>query len=397
MEPISASDDRAADPLAGRAPDPEAAERQIRHATLLGYGAEGVATLAASRITVVGAGGLGCPALRALASMEPGALTIIDDDTIDRTNLARQTLFTAADLGRSKATTAADFLGPLTPATRIRAFAGRLTADNADELLGSADLVLDTTDDWTTRFVVADTCHRLRIPLVWGSVLAWDGLLTTFTPGGPTIDDLVDRPAQLSATPRDCATTGVFAPLTAEVGAAMAAEAVRLLLRLEPAFPGIVRTWDAKRGRVRDIAFAKRAEVAPPTIPTPVPPTHHAPAAPNGVPRIAAEAIDADAVIVDVRPSTHGPLDLDAPNRVVTVPLEQVAASAASGRLDDLLPLDEPLAVACEMGPRSRHAAELLRQAGADAVIVDGGIPALVRRFGTIPTVPAVPDEGARP
>ena len=375
-----ASRHRAAD---ATALDARKAERQARHTGLLDYGPSGVSTLAAARIVVIGAGGLGCPALRALASMEPGTLTIVDHDTIERSNLARQTLFTEADLGRSKAGTAAARLAPLAPLGRIRAFAKRLTEANAEQVLAGADLVLDTTDEWTTRFLVADTCHRLGLPLVWGSVLGWDGLLTTFTPGGPTIDDLVDRAAQLAAPPRECASAGVFAPLTAEVGAAMAAEAVRLLLRLEPAFPGLVRTWDAKRGRVRDIAFARRVVTDPPPVSAPAPPDFHGPAAPNGVPRLTPEALDAGTVIVDVRPSAHGPLDLGAPNRIITMPLETIAAASAGGRLDELIPLDHPLAIACAIGPRARHAAELLREYGADAAIIDGGIPALVARFGT--------------
>ncbi|NLT25824.1 MAG: HesA/MoeB/ThiF family protein, partial [Microbacteriaceae bacterium] len=240
--------------------DDAARERQARHARLLGYGAPGVERTARARIVVVGAGGLGAPALRVLAGADLERLTVIDDDRVDRTNLARQTLYTELDVGRGKAEAAVAALRHFAPRTELRAVAMRLGAGNARGLLRGADAVLDTTDDWPTRFAVADACRELGIPLVWGSVLAWDGLLTTFAPGGPGLDDLVDRSTQLAAPPRDCAAAGVFAPLCAEIAAAMAGEGLRLAAGLAPLLVGRVRSWDAARGTVRELPLVARDE-----------------------------------------------------------------------------------------------------------------------------------------
>lgn len=349
-------------------------QTQQRHRNLLGYGEAGVQRAAAAHIVVVGVGGLGCPALLSLAAAGVGQLTIIDDDVVEASNLARQTLFRSADIGRPKVEAAAEALAGM--GARIVPQCIRLTDTNAAELLRGADAVLDTTDRWATRFAVADAAAAREIPLVWGSVLGWDGLLTVFLPGGPGIEALVDRTAMLQATDQpSCATTGVFAPLTAEIGGAMAGEALRLVTGSGAPLAGTVRSWDARHGRVREIPLAPAAVVPSPE------PAHQqqTDAAPStaGVRdtegRVSIDAVPEQAFILDVRPAAHPDLSLRRP--YAHVALEQLESALLNGALD--LP-DAPIIVACAFGPRSRAAAALLRDAGFSSVsTLDGGVAAL--------------------
>ncbi|MDJ1372351.1 HesA/MoeB/ThiF family protein [Gulosibacter molinativorax] len=341
-------------------------ERQARHVRLLGYGQPGVHRANAAHVVVVGAGGLGCPALQVLAASGIGILTLIDDDEVERSNLARQTLYREGDIGRPKVVAAVDALKGLGPETTFQPCQVRLERENAAELFAGADLVVDTTDHWPTRFAVADACRAARIPLVWGSVLGWDALLTVFLPGpeNPTLDDLVDREQQLTVEGPNCATAGVFAPLVAELGSAMAGEALRIVTGAGSPLAGTVRVTNGRTGRVREIPLA----AADPTDTSST--TTAEPRSTNPAP-----SIRPDELIVDVRPAAHP--DLELAHRYLHLPLETIAQRVAQGEIDDL-PLDEPLVVACAQGPRARYASELLTEAGARAVrTLPGGIPAL--------------------
>lgn len=349
------------------APSPEHLERQARHVRLLGYGQPGVHRAQAARIVVVGAGGLGCPALQVLAAAGVGQLTIIDDDVVERSNLARQTLFRETDIGRPKVQAAKDALAQFRPEATVVSNQVRLDAGNAATLLSGADVVIDTNDHWPTRFAVADACLQLGVPLVWGSVVSWDGLLTVFAPGkgNPTLDDLVDRELQLTAEAPNCATVGVFAPLVAEIGSAMAGEALRIVTGSGSPLIGTVRSWNGRTGKVRELPLAAKvpADALEPSAPE------------SAAARPLRPSIRPEERILDVRPATHPDLNLD--HEYTHLPLETIAEHVAHGRID-LLPLDEPLVIACAQGPRARYAAELLTDAGAESVrTLPGGVPAL--------------------
>lgn len=247
-------------------PHSETFERQRRHIALSGIGALGMQQYGAARIAVIGAGGLATPALTLLAAAEPALLAIFDFDTIERHNLARQTLYREADLGRNKAEVAAERLRGAVPAGRVTAQTQRLDADNVTSVLTGFDLVLDTTDHWPTRFVVADACRNLEVPLVWGSVVAFDGICTVFAPGGPGIDDLIDR-EQVSCEPgRSGSVEGTFSPLCGQVGAAMAGEAFKLIARVGEPLIGRVQLWDTLRATVREVPL-RAAAVSHPGLP----------------------------------------------------------------------------------------------------------------------------------
>lgn len=384
-------------------PSAEHLERQARHSRLLGYGQPGVHRAAGAHVVVIGVGGLGAPALQVLAAAGLGKLSFIDDDEVERSNLARQTLFRECDIGRPKIEAAADALRGLGPEVALAPTRVRLDDHNASALVAGADVVVDTTDHWPTRFAVADACRTAGIPLVWGSVLGWDGLMTVFMPGegNPSIDDLVNREQQLLADGPNCATAGVFAPLVAEIGAAMAGETLRLVSGAGAVLVGTVRAWNGRTGHIRELPLAPIAPPEPATATTTTTTdsatatgsdsdSDSAPTRTNSEP---SPSIRTDELILDVRPASHPDLELN--HKYVHLPLETIAEHVAHGRID-LLPLDEPLVIACALGPRARYAAELLDNAGARTVrTLPGGIPALASLATPNTVTPNPPDAAA--
>ncbi len=171
------------EPVASLAP--EELIRTARHAVLAAIGEEGQRRIAAARIAVVGAGGLGSPVLLALAAAGVGELVIIDDDTVERTNLQRQLAHRVDDIGTAKTSSAARAVRDLSPLTVVHERPVRLTADNARELFAGAHLVIDGSDTFDTREAVAAATESLGIPLVWGAVQEWAAQVTVFWSAPP--------------------------------------------------------------------------------------------------------------------------------------------------------------------------------------------------------------------
>jgi molybdopterin/thiamine biosynthesis adenylyltransferase len=196
---------------------------------------------------LLGAGGLGCPAALALAEEKLDLrLVIVDPDRVERSNLARQILYGEADLGRAKAEAAAQRVG-------AEARIARFEAATAGELLRDADVLLDGTDDFQTRFLANDEAVRRGIPLVHGAALGWIGQLMTVLPGRTAcLRCLFEGPPQNAPT---CAEAGVLAPLCGLVGAAMARAAVAVL-RGEPE-GGILHRWEARGGTHRPLSLKR--------------------------------------------------------------------------------------------------------------------------------------------
>jgi adenylyltransferase/sulfurtransferase len=190
-------------------------------------------------VVLLGAGGLGCPAALALRESDPALrIVIVDPDRVDRSNLARQILYTDADVGLFKAEVAA---------RRVRgdAVVARFDATTAPGLLEKADVLLDGTDDYATRFLANDEAVKRRIPLVHGAALGWVGHLLTVLPGQTgCLRCLFEGPPAGGPT---CAEAGVFSPICGLVGAAMA----RAALDLSEA--GVLHRWDARHGRDRPL------------------------------------------------------------------------------------------------------------------------------------------------
>ncbi|MDN5599870.1 MAG: ThiF family adenylyltransferase [Brachybacterium sp.] len=240
-------------------------ERYSRQMRLPELGPLGQRRLAASRIAVIGAGGLGAPVLTYLAAAGIGEITLFDPDTVDPTNLHRQVLFTGEDLGRSKAVAAAEHLRALNPETRVRAVVDVITPENALEQLAGHHLVLDGTDNFPTRYLTSDTCELLDIPLVWGSILGFAGQVSVFWGAGGrgvTYRDVHPVPPRPGEVP-SCSEAGVLGMLCGVIGSTMAMEAVKVLAGLGDVLYGRLALYDALRARWDELPLARDARRLP--------------------------------------------------------------------------------------------------------------------------------------
>jgi molybdopterin/thiamine biosynthesis adenylyltransferase len=237
---------------------PEQLERYARHIMLREIGGPGQQRLLAARVALVGLGALGGPAALYLAAAGMGELTLIDDDVVSLSNLQRQVLFNAGDVGRPKTQAGVDHLLSLNPDVRLDVRPVRLTNANAAELLAGADLVIDGSDSFATRFDVNATCHRIGLTLVSGAVGRWSAQAGVFksglTKGRPLAQRLPCYRCFVSEAPEDaetCAAVGVVGPLTGIVAARMALEAVKELTGAGQSLAGKLWMFDGLSGESR--------------------------------------------------------------------------------------------------------------------------------------------------
>jgi adenylyltransferase/sulfurtransferase len=204
---------------------------------------------------VVGAGGLGCPVLMALAPTV--RLTVVDPDRVDESNLHRQILYRSEDAGRFKVECAAERLGRRFPAAPPATVVGRLDAANAVGLITGHDVVIDGTDSFATKFLLNDTCLHLGVPLVHGAAVGWTGQLMTVIEGGACYRCIFEGPPdeQALATCRDA---GIMGALCGVIGGWMAQEAMAVI-QGQPRLAGKLRVFDAISGRTRDLSPKRRS------------------------------------------------------------------------------------------------------------------------------------------
>jgi adenylyltransferase/sulfurtransferase len=230
--------------------------RYSRHILLNEMGIEGQAQIRAGHVLIIGVGGLGCPAAQYLASAGVGTLTLVDHDNVDDTNLQRQVLYRAADVGRPKAIAARDFLHALNPDNQYQAVVERADAALLQRLIAAADVVLDCSDNFATRHAVNRVCVQHKTPLVSGAAIKFSGQVSVFDArqsDAPCYHCLFPDGEEVEAL--RCATTGVFAPLTGVVGAMQAAEALKLLAECGTASVGKLLLFDALRADWQTIRY----------------------------------------------------------------------------------------------------------------------------------------------
>ena len=230
----------------------EEVERYARHLVLREVGGPGQQRLKNASVLVVGAGGLGSPAALYLAAAGVGTVMLADPDIVDRSNLQRQILYVETDVNRPKAEAAADRLAALNPHIFVAGFEGAFDAETADELIGGVDLVLDGTDDFTTRFCVSDACVRHGKTLVSGAIGRWTGQIGVFS-GRPCYRCLVPE------TPPDaetCVAVGVVGALAGVIGSMMALEAVKLITGAGEPLQGRLMIYDGLSGEARTVRVA---------------------------------------------------------------------------------------------------------------------------------------------
>src|SRR5487761_2272384 len=232
--------------------------RYSRHILLPEIGIEGQERLLAAHALVIGAGGLGSPAAMYLASGGVGRITLADGDSVDLTNLQRQILHTTAAVGRAKAYSGKDTLAQLNPEVEVVAIPERLEGERLANLIASADVVLDCSDNFATRHAVNRACVAYCKPLVSGAGVRFDGQVSVFDlrqPNAPCYNCLF--PEDTEAEETRCAVMGVFAPLTAIIGSVQAAEALKLLCGAGDTFNGRLLLLDCLAIERRSVKLSK--------------------------------------------------------------------------------------------------------------------------------------------
>lgn len=231
-------------------------DRYARHVALREVGAEGQEKLGATRMLIVGLGGLGCPAAQYLAASGVGALLLNDFDRVDLSNLPRQILFSESDIGRNKVDAAASRLGRLNPDCGIECLAGRLDDAQMASVAASVDIVLDCTDNFTTRLAINRASVAAGRPLVSGAALRFEGQIAVFA-GRPCYRCVYSEEDEMLG---NCAGNGVLAPVPGVVGCLMAVEAMKLAMLGETAQTGKLTLWDAISGGWQTIRIAADPE-----------------------------------------------------------------------------------------------------------------------------------------
>ena len=233
-------------------------DRYARHIILKEVGGAGQLRLLAAHALVIGAGGIGSPALQYLAAAGVGRITLVDDDTVDASNLQRQTIYGTADIGMPKVKAAAAAIARLTPDVRVEAHRLRIDAATAPALLDGVDVVLDGCDNFATRLAVADAALGLRVPLVSAAVGAWEGQLGVFRgwEGNlPCYRCFVGHDPERADT--SCADQGVVGAVTGVVGSMAALEAIRAITPFGDDPAGRLWLFDGLAGRTRTLRLPK--------------------------------------------------------------------------------------------------------------------------------------------
>jgi molybdopterin/thiamine biosynthesis adenylyltransferase len=232
--------------------------RYSRHILLPQIGYEGQDKLVNSHALIVGAGGLGSPAALYLAAGGVGKLTICDFDVVDLTNLQRQIIHTTRSVGIKKAISAQQTIHELNPDVEVRTVCERLTEDSLQALVAEADVVLDCTDNFATRYALNRVCVKLRKPLVSGAAINFEGQVTVFDMRAD------DSPCYHCLFPEigneeglRCAESGVFSPLVGIIGTTQAAEAMKLLMGIGQSLQGRLLLLDALHMEWRSLKLAK--------------------------------------------------------------------------------------------------------------------------------------------
>ena len=341
--------------------------RTARHLVLADLGEVGQRRLRAAHVAVVGAGGLGSPAVLALAAAGVGTLTVIDDDVVELSNLQRQVLHRLVDVDAAKVDSAVRVAADLSPETVVRPVRERLTVANAEALLSGADLVIDGSDTFETRTVVAAACEGLGVPLVWGVVQEFAAQVTVFwsaPPAGalPVVLSDLHPPDEVGELP-SCSAVGVLGALCLQVGSVLAMEAIKLIAGIGEPLLGRVLLIDALRGRMNEVPLRPRAASA--STRTPVPAAVPVPHLPPD--ELGAE-LAAGSTVLDVREAAEvaGGMIPGARHAPLAQVLGRPEEFVAPGRV----------VVVCQRGARAVRAAAALRSAGADAVVLTGGMDA---------------------
>jgi len=237
----------------------EELERYARHIVLHEIGGAGQQKLKSARVLVIGAGGLGSPAILYLAAAGVGTIGVVDDDVVSLSNLQRQVLHMTSEVGAPKVESAARRVAEINPGVVFSGHPVRLGEKNAAELISGYDMVLDGSDNFDTRYLVNRTAVAGRKPLVSGAIGRWEGQLGVFDPasGGPCYSCVFPEPPAPGLVPA-CAEAGVLGAMAGVIGAMQAVEAVKLITGAGAPLRGRLLLYDALNAEVRTIRLSRR-------------------------------------------------------------------------------------------------------------------------------------------
>ncbi|MEU5693733.1 adenylyltransferase/sulfurtransferase MoeZ [Actinosynnema sp. NPDC020468] len=374
----------------------EEVARYSRHLIIPDVGVPGQKRLKNAKVLVVGAGGLGSPALLYLAAAGVGTLGVIDFDVVDESNLQRQVIHGQSDVGKPKALSAKESIAEINPLVTVNLHQEQLTSENALEIFRPYDLILDGTDNFATRYLVNDAAVLLGKPYVWGSIFRFEGQVSVFwedAPDGQGLNyrDLYPEPPPPGMVP-SCAEGGVLGVLCASIGSIMVTEAIKLLTGIGETLLGRLMVYDALEMSYRTIRIRKDPES--PKITELIDYEAFC-----GVVSDEAQAAAANStitpqelkdkqdrgdnfVLVDVR-EPHEFEIVRIPGSVL-IPKDRIISGEAFAEL----PQDRQIVLHCKSGARSAEALAVLHGAGfKDAVHVGGGVLAWARQIDqSLPT-----------
>ena len=371
-------------------------ERYSRHLIIPDVGVDGQKRLKNAKVLVVGAGGLGSPALLYLAAAGVGTLGIVEFDVVDESNLQRQVIHGQSDVGRPKAESARDSIAEINPFVKVNLHQTHLNSENALDIFRDYDLILDGTDNFATRYLVNDAAVLLGMPYVWGSIFRFEGQASVFwddAPNGQGLNyrDLYPEPPPPGMVP-SCAEGGVLGVLCASIGSIMVTEAIKLITGIGETLLGRLMVYDALDMTYRTIKIRKDPEAKPITelidyeafCGVVSDDARSAAAGHTITPLELKQKIDAgeDFLLIDVR-EPHEYEIVKIPGSVL-IPKDRILSGEAFAEL----PQDKPLVLHCKSGARSAEALSALHQAGfKDAVHVGGGVLAWAREVDpSLPT-----------
>lgn len=236
-------------------------DRYARHIVLREIGGAGQKALKDASVLVIGAGGLGAPALQYLTAAGVGTIGVIDDDIVENSNLQRQVIHTDARIGAPKVHSAADAMRALNPYVTIKPYNRRLDAEIAPDLVADYDLVLDGSDNFDTRYLVNEVCAKAGVPLIAAALTQWEGQISVYDPkrGTPCYKCIFPERPDPALVP-NCAEGGVLGPLPGVLGAMMAVEAVKTLCDAGEGLRGRMLIYDALYAETRVISMKPRAD-----------------------------------------------------------------------------------------------------------------------------------------
>jgi molybdopterin/thiamine biosynthesis adenylyltransferase/rhodanese-related sulfurtransferase len=370
--------------------------RYSRHLIIPDVGVDGQKRLKNAKVLVVGAGGLGSPALLYLAAAGVGTLGIVDFDVVDESNLQRQVIHGVSDVGKPKALSAKESIAEINPLVKVNLHETQLTSDNALEIFANYDLILDGTDNFATRYLVNDAAVLLGKPYVWGSIFRFEGQVSVFweeAPNGQGLNyrDLYPEPPPPGMVP-SCAEGGVLGVLCASIGSVMVTEAIKLITGIGEPLLGRLMVYDALEMSYRTIKIRKDPESKPieglidydAFCGVVSDDAQQAAAGSTITPRELKEKFDRgdNFALIDVRePHEYEIVKIEGST---LIPKDEILSGAALATL----PQDKPIVLHCKSGARSAEALAALHKAGfKDAVHVGGGVLAWAREIDkSLPT-----------